>query len=133
MLFYFSKCVLRCLSKLRGHGIIKGKINLGVISLKKQKPISFDELLKELQGKKTIEEDKNHISLDKLFNESFMSKCSSFKSFGEFLEKGNFAATTQEEINNIHDELFDRHVVRETNFENWQSMLDKANMEYAAK
>jgi hypothetical protein len=53
-----------------------------------------------------------------------MSKHSSFKSLGEFLEKGNFQVKTQEDINNIHDELFDRHVVRETNFANWKSMLD---------
>jgi hypothetical protein len=94
--------------------------------LRKQKPMSFDELLKDLQGQKMIQEDPNHISLDELFNESFMSKHSSFKSFGEFLEKGNFQVKTQEDINNIHDELFDRHVVRETDFANWKSMLDTA-------
>lgn len=93
----------------------------------------FDELLKELQGQKTIQEDPNHISLDKLFNESFMSKHSSFKSFGEFLEKGNFQAETHGDINNIHDELFDRHVARETDFADWKSMLDTATKEYAGK
>jgi hypothetical protein len=95
--------------------------------------MSFDELLKDLQGQKTIEEDPNYISLDELFNVSFMSKYSSFKSFGEFLEKGNFQGKTQEDINNIHDELFDRHVVRETHFANWKSMLDTATMEYTRK
>nr|WP_205699996.1 hypothetical protein [Cohnella luojiensis] len=95
--------------------------------------MSFEELLLELQGKKTVEEDNKLVSLDLLFNEAFMSKCSSFKSFDEFLQKGNFAAKSHEEINNLHGELFDRHVVRETSFENWQSMLDAAKMEYAAK
>jgi hypothetical protein len=95
--------------------------------------MSFDELLNDLQGQKTIHEDPNHISLDELFNQSFMSKHSSFKSFGEFLEKGNFQVKTQEDINTIHDELFDRHVVRETRFANWKSMLDTATMEYAGK
>lgn len=95
--------------------------------------MSFDELLKELQGQKTIQEDPNHISLDELFNESFMSKHSSFKSFGEFLEKGNFQVKTQEDIHNIPDELFDRYVVRETDFANWKSMLNAATMEYAVK
>ncbi|WP_372662141.1 hypothetical protein [Cohnella sp.] len=95
--------------------------------------MSFDELLKELQGQKTDEENKNLISLEMLFNEAFMSKYSTSKSFQEFLEKGNFTAKSQEDINNIHAELFDRHVVRETNFDSWQSMLDTANMEYAAK
>jgi hypothetical protein len=101
--------------------------------LRKQKPMSMDELLKDLQGQKTIQEDPNHVSLDELFNESFMSKHSSFKSFGEFLEKGNFQVKVLEDINNIDDELFDRHVVRETAFANWKSMLDTATMEYAGK
>ncbi|MCU6792474.1 hypothetical protein OB236_10070 [Paenibacillus sp. WQ 127069] len=95
--------------------------------------MSFEDLLKDLQGQKTIQEDPNHVSLDKLFNESFMSKHSSFKSFDEFLEKGNFQVKTQEDINNIHDELFDRHVVRETDFASWKSMLDKANVEYSSE
>jgi hypothetical protein len=101
--------------------------------LRKQKPMSFDELLVELQGQKTYQEDPNHLSLDKLFNESFMSKHSSFKSFGAFVEKGNFQVKTQEDIKNIPDELFDRHVARETDFANWKSMLDTATAEYTDK
>ncbi|MCM3342018.1 hypothetical protein M3650_26180 [Paenibacillus sp. MER TA 81-3] len=95
--------------------------------------MSFDELLKELQGQRTIEEDSSHISLDELFNESFMVKHSNFKSFEEFLEKGNFQVQTREDINNIPDELFDRHVARETGFANWKSMLNTATMDYASK
>jgi hypothetical protein len=95
--------------------------------------MSFDELLKELQGQKTMQEDPNQVSLDVLFNESFMRKHSSFNNFGEFLENGNFQIQTQEEINNIPDELFDRHVVRVTDFSSWKSMLDTANKEYAGK
>jgi hypothetical protein len=95
--------------------------------------MSFDELLKDLQGQITIQEDPNHVSLDELFNESFMSKHSGFKSFGEFLEKGSFHVKIQEDINNIDDELFDRHVVRETDFADWKSMLDTATVEYYGK
>lgn len=99
----------------------------------RNKPISFDELLKELQGNKTNEGIDSHVSLETLFNEAFMSRCSSFKSFEEFLQKGNFQVNTQEDISNIPEELFDRHVDRETSFDNWKSMLDKANAEYAAR
>ncbi|AFH65732.1 hypothetical protein [Paenibacillus mucilaginosus] len=95
--------------------------------------MSFDDLLKELQGQKTVEEDPNHVSLDKLFNESFMSKHSSFNNFADFLEKGNFQAQTHEEINNLHGELFDRHVNRETGFDSWQAMLDAATKAYEGK
>jgi uncharacterized protein YcnI len=95
--------------------------------------MSFDELLVELQGQKTVQEDPNNISLDKLFNETFMSKHSSFKSFDEFVEKGNFHVKVQEDINNIPDELFDRHVARETGFADWKSMLETATKEYTGK
>lgn len=101
--------------------------------MRQQKAMSLDDLMKELQGQKTIQEDPNLISLDKLFNESFMSKHSSFKSFEEFLIKGNFQVETQEDISNLNDELFDRHVVRETDFSNWKSMLDTATKAYDSK
>lgn len=98
--------------------------------MRKQKPMSLDDLLKELQGQKTMQEDEA-ISLDELCNDSFMSKYTRCKSFEEFLVKGNFQVETQEDINNIPDEFFDRHVSRETDFDNWQSMLDTATKEYA--
>jgi hypothetical protein len=97
--------------------------------MRKQKPMSFDELLKDLQGQNTAVEDPNFISLDNLFNESFLSRHSSFKSFSEFMEKGNFHGTTHEEINNIKGELFDRHVARETDFSDWETMLAAAYKE----
>ncbi|MGG1637943.1 hypothetical protein BK120_31815 [Paenibacillus sp. FSL A5-0031] len=95
--------------------------------------MSFEDLLKELQGQKSIQEDPNHVSFDDLFKESFMSKHSSFTSFSAFLEKGNFQVETREDVQNIPDELFDRHVARETDFANWQSMLDTATSEYSGK
>ncbi|GAA3404782.1 hypothetical protein ACFFNY_27565 [Paenibacillus hodogayensis] len=93
--------------------------------------MSFDDLLKELQGQKTIQE--GQVTLDQLFHETFMSKHSAFSSFQAFLEKGSFQADTLDEIKNIPDELFDRHVARETDFADWKAMLDRANREYEAK
>jgi hypothetical protein len=101
--------------------------------MRHQKPMSMDDLLKDLQDQKTVNEDPNHVSLEELFNEAFMSKHSRFKSFEDFLENGNFRAESQEDINNIHDELFDRHVDRETDFSNWKSMLDTATKEFDGK
>jgi hypothetical protein len=97
-----------------------------------QKPMSFDDLLKDLQGQKAVQED-SAVSLDQLFNESFMTKYSRLASFEEFLEKGNFQVKALEDVQNIPDELFDRHVERETQFANWKSMLDKATTEYEGK
>jgi hypothetical protein len=101
--------------------------------LRKHKPMSFDELLLDLKGQKAMQDDPSHVSLDELFNESFMSKHSSFKSFAEFLVKGNFQVKTQEDIDNIPDELFDRHVARETDFADWKSMLERATKEHDKK
>lgn len=101
--------------------------------MRKQKPMSFEDLLKELQGQKDVQEDPSHISLEALFHESFMSKHSSFNSFDAFLEKGNFQVKTREDIKDIPDEFFDRHVARETDFPNWQTMLDTATSEYSSK
>ncbi|THF72803.1 hypothetical protein [Cohnella fermenti] len=90
----------------------------------------FDELLKELQGQKTAQEDPNFVPLAKLFNEAFMRKHSKLDSFAEFLTKGNFQVETREDIRNIPDELFDRHVARETDFANWNAMLEAATKEH---
>jgi hypothetical protein len=95
--------------------------------------MSFDELLLELKGQKSVQEDPSFISLDELFNETFMSKYSGFRSFEEFLLKGNFQVKTREDIQNIPDELFDRHIARETKFANWESMLDTATKEHGGK
>ncbi|MCU6712848.1 hypothetical protein M6D81_29515 [Paenibacillus sp. J5C_2022] len=88
--------------------------------------MSFDDLLKELQEQRTNQEDASNLTLDKLFNESFMSEYTNSKSFREFLEKGNFQAWTQEDLVHIEGELLDRHVARETSFADWNTMLDKA-------
>ncbi|MFD0960013.1 hypothetical protein [Paenibacillus chungangensis] len=94
--------------------------------------MSFDELLKDLQGHNKVEEDPNVIPLDRLFTDEFMVKHSRSTNFAEFLEKGNFQVKSYEDVKNIPEELFDRHLDRETDFTNWQCMLDAAKTEYAA-
>lgn len=89
-------------------------------------------MLKELQGAKTNENDHDRVPIEKLFHEAFMSRYSSFKSYDEFLRKGNFDVKTLEDIDNIPEELIDRHVDRETDFDSWKSMLDRAQEEYKA-
>ncbi|MBD2846558.1 hypothetical protein IDH44_15265 [Paenibacillus sp. IB182496] len=92
--------------------------------------MSFDDLLKDLQGQKTIQEDPSRPSLEKLFPASFMRKHSRFNSFREFQENGNFQADTLQDIEKISGELFDRHIDRETDFPNWKTMLESANREF---
>jgi len=88
--------------------------------------MSFDELLKELQGQKSEEEAQKEASLEALFNDAFMNEHSRCESFEAFLAKGNFQVSTREDIDNLPEELFDRHVARETDFPNWTSMLNTA-------
>ncbi len=101
--------------------------------MRKHKPMSFDELLKDLQGQNKAEGDHNFVELDLLFTDSFMAKHSSSKNFAAFLEKGNFQVKTYEDVRNIPDELFDRYIDRETDYSNWESMLEAANREYAGQ
>ena len=98
--------------------------------MRKKKPMSFEDLLKELQDQKAAEGSSSERSLEKLFNERFMSEHSSFSSFQAFLEKGNFQAWSEEDMNHIPEELLNRHVARETNFEDWPSMLASANQAF---
>ncbi|WNQ12304.1 hypothetical protein MJA45_04450 [Paenibacillus aurantius] len=93
--------------------------------------MSFDELLTELQGKKTVQDDPDQVSLEQLFPDSFMEKHTRFPSFGEFMEAGSFPVKTHEDIRNLHRELLDRHVARQTDFTDWTAMLDRANREFA--
>ncbi|MBO9597524.1 MAG: hypothetical protein J7559_06860 [Cohnella sp.] len=95
--------------------------------------MAFDELLKELQGLKTVQADPDGVQLVQLFDEAFMKKHSKMNSFAEFLTKGNFQVETREDIRNIPDELFDRHVARETDFADWDAMLETATKEYERK
>lgn len=97
---------------------------------KNNKPMAFDELLKELQGLKTVQADPEGVPLAQLFDDTFMKKHSQSNSFAEFLTKGNFQVQTREDVRNIPDELFDRHVARETEFANWDVMLAAATKEY---
>ena len=101
--------------------------------MRKHKPMSFDDLLKDLQGQNKAEGDPNFVELDLLFTDSFMEKHSNFKDFAAFLEKGNFQVKTYEDVRNIPDELFDRYIDRETDYSNWESMLEAANKEYAGQ
>ncbi|HZG86229.1 hypothetical protein [Paenibacillus sp.] len=97
--------------------------------MKRNKPMSFDDLLLELKGQKANQNNPENVGIHDLFNKRFMERYSKSETFAEFLEKGNFQAETLEDIANIHEELWDRYVARETTFSNWQAMLQAAKAE----
>src|SRR5690606_21623160 len=94
--------------------------------LRRHRPRSCDDLLLARRGQTTSQAVQDEQSLSQMFNERFMSTQSGFTSFAAFLEKGNFQAETREQLSTLEGELFDRHVARETDFADWQSMLDAA-------
>lgn len=55
-----------------------------------------------------------------------MVKYTTFSSFDELLEAGNFIVNSEEDFLAIPDDLFDSHISSVTNFKAWQNMLDKA-------
>ncbi len=96
--------------------------------------MSMEDLLKELKGENAPQEDPNFVSLEQLFNSSFMRKHTNgnFEGFEAFLEAGKFQARTHEEIKNIEGELLDRYVARQTKFRDWNDMMAAARREYEA-
>ena len=96
----------------------------------------FDELQKELKkmadGAKELERTKE-VPFSELFTTKFMKKHSSFSSFDEFLDAGNFNVKSSEDFDAIPDDVLDRHVSAYTNFTDWDDMLGTATDEYVSR
>ena len=86
----------------------------------------MEKAAKELQNTKTV-------AFDDLFISPFMRKYTKFSSFDEFLKAGDFTVNSQEDFEAIPDAKMDAHVSKTTKFSSWQSMLNKAGEEYAAR
>lgn len=93
----------------------------------------FDDMIKQLKkmsdGAKELSETKS-IPLSELFTQSFMEKCSSFSSFGDFLDYGHFNADTQEAFESIPEDIFNKFVSENTSYDNWNNMLEDATDQY---
>lgn len=92
----------------------------------------FDDLLKDL---KTLEKNgenlngKHEIPFEILFNHKFMSEHTNFDSFKEFAE----AIPSDEEFENVSDEILQEHINGGTTFSSWDEMLEKATLLYIDK
>lgn len=96
----------------------------------------FDNLqkeLRELEQKSQELNDTQEISLYELFDNSFMIQYTKFNSFDEFLKAGNFNVESNEDFEAIPENELDQHVANNSNFEDWQDMLDTAGTEYFSK
>lgn len=96
----------------------------------------LDKLKKQLEkmekGAKKLEGE-HSIPLDELFTPSFMRKHTSFSSFDELLEAGGFQVESQEDFEEIPDEVFDKHIAKTTRFKSWEDMLQEATSNYVSK
>lgn len=92
----------------------------------------MNQLLKDL---KTLEKNgknlngKHKIQAEILFNNEFMVKYTNFDSFKEFVE----AIPSDEEFENVNDEILQEHISNGTTFSSWDEMLNKAGLMYAEK
>jgi hypothetical protein len=96
----------------------------------------LDEIINELEtlSKKAEELDGEHeVTFNELFDSSFMSRYTQFSSFDDMLDAGGFYVNTQDDIDNIPDDVFDKHISTSTDFDNWKDMLEIAAQEYFAK
>jgi hypothetical protein len=73
---------------------------------------------------------RNQVSFAELFTRDFMMKYTSFTSFEQLLESGNFVVNSLEDFEDIPDDVFDRHIRSVTKFSSWQEMLIKASEEW---
>lgn len=92
----------------------------------------INKLLKDL---KTLEKNgkslngEHKIPAEVLFNDEFMIKHTNFDSFNEFVE----AIPSEENFENVSDEILQEHVISGTNFSSWDEMLKEASLLYAEK
>ncbi|MNH75605.1 hypothetical protein D3C73_278490 [compost metagenome] len=96
----------------------------------------FDELerqMKKMQKAAKDLEEESEVSFEILFNETFMAKYTSRRSFDDFLTYGGFIVNSQEGFEAIPDDEFDAYVKKETKFDSWEEMQETAMGEYVAK
>ncbi len=70
------------------------------------------------------------VPLDELLSKSFMSKNTSFKSFEQMMQKGNFDISTSEAFKKIPDDDLDNFISSNTKFKSWKDMIDCATSKY---
>lgn len=84
----------------------------------------FQKQLKNLSDSAKKNSGTHNVSLNELFNDSFMSKYTRFTNANEFVKESKFDFS---DIESIPDEELDIFVSKNTQFSNWSEMLGKAS------
>ncbi|OME21598.1 MULTISPECIES: hypothetical protein [Paenibacillus] len=74
-----------------------------------------------------------HVTLDELFNSSFMRKYTDFQSIDELFDKGGYAVASLEDIEKIIGPRFNAYISEHTKFSNWNEFQTKAVAEQVAR
>lgn len=97
--------------------------------------LDFDNLIDKLDTLANNAKKLNgthEIPATELFGKNFLSKCTNdrFTNFADFIDAGNFSASSFEDI---PKKDLDYWVSQVTNFDSWQSMLSSAVNAYISK
>lgn len=91
----------------------------------------LDKLQKDLERKsKSVS---GNYSFDEIFPDSYIRSVSRFSSLSEMLENNPEKITDAESFERADQTILDKFVAKETNFANWQEMLNDAGAELIAR
>lgn len=96
------------------------------MGIKVQSKSNFGQLSKKLEKISEITE----VSFNDLFNDKFLSACSSFTSLDDMFEKSGFKVESPEDFKNIPDKDWERFIVTNTKYESWLQMQQDAGAKY---
>ncbi|MGT2745322.1 hypothetical protein ACVRW4_08385 [Streptococcus phocae subsp. phocae] len=91
----------------------------------------LDKLEKELERK--AQAVSGNYSLDELFPDSYISSISRFSSLSEMLENSPEKITDPESFKQADQETLNNFIAKETEFSNWQEMLNDAGAKAIAQ
>ena len=66
------------------------------------------------------------VDFQELFDTGFMRKYTRYRSFEKFLQGGKMQISSQQDFEDLPEEIMDAHVQKNTRFRSWKEMIDTA-------
>lgn len=89
--------------------------------------------LKKLSSKMKELDGTHSVSMGELLNSGFISKHTRFVDLNELFKAGGFEFETEDEFKAIPQEKVDAFIAKESQFNDWQSMIQAAGGEWVKK
>jgi len=94
----------------------------------------FDEFGKQLKNlQKKAENASGDVSFNELFNDKFMRENTNSKDIQEFFDMSPFEIDTQEQFENLDENLLNQYINETTKFSSWEEMKTAAGKLYLLK